>query len=90
MDYGGFPTTLTFAACATRRCVNVNIVNDMVHEPDEVFDYILGPPPAGLEPRITIRPDMGEVLITANDGNVMLSCYILVSLPYDASSTSAI
>ena len=79
MDYGGFSTTLTFAACATRRCVNVNIVNDMVHEPDEVFDYILGPPPAGLDPRIAIRPDMGEVLITANDGNFMLNYYFSLS-----------
>ena len=69
MDYSGFPTTLSFAACARRRCVNVNIVDDMVDEPNEVFAYILGPPPAGLDPRIKIRPDMGEVFINDNDGN---------------------
>ena len=56
MDYGGFPTTLTFAACTTRHCVNVNIVNDVVHEPDEAFDY-------------NLRPEMGEVLIADDDGN---------------------
>ena len=69
MDYGGFSVTLTFDACTIRRCVNVNIVNDVVHEPDEVFDYNLGPPPASLDPRITFRPEMGEVLIADDDGN---------------------
>ena len=68
MDYSGFSMTLTFDTCETRRCVNVNIVDDLVDEPDEVFDYILGPLPAGLDSRITIRPDMGEIVITDNDG----------------------
>ena len=64
MDYSGLSVTLTFDTCETRHCVNVNIVNDLVDEPDEVFDYSLEPAPTGLDPRITIRPDMGEVFIT--------------------------
>ena len=68
MDYSGFSMTLTFDTCETRCCANVNIVDDLVDEPDEVFDYILAPPPAGLDPRITIIPDMGEIVITGNDG----------------------
>ena len=34
-----------------------------VNNTDVVFDYNLGPPSAGLDPRITIRPEMGKVLI---------------------------
>ena len=68
MDYSSLSMTLTFAACQTQHCVNVNIENDMVDEPDEIFDYILGPLPAGLDPRITIRPDIGEVFIINDDG----------------------
>ena len=67
MDYSGFSMTLTFDTCELRRCVNVNIVDDLVDEPDEVFDYILAPPPAGLDPRIAITPDVGEIVITGND-----------------------
>ena len=69
MDYIALSMTLTFDTCDTRRCVNVSIVEDIVNEPDEVFDYSLVPAPIGLDPRITIRPDMGAVLITDNDGN---------------------
>ena len=69
MDYSSFSMTLTFDTCETHGCVNVSIVDDLVDEPDEVFVYSLGPPPAGLDPRITIRPDMGEVFIFDNDGN---------------------
>ena len=68
MDYGNLFMTLTFDTCETQLCVNVSIVDDMVDEPDEVFDYILAPPPTGLDPRITIRPDMGEVFIIDDDG----------------------
>ena len=74
MDYIGFSMTLTFDTCEIRRCVNVSIVDDMVDEPDEVFDYILTPPPAGLDPRITIRPDMGEIFIIDDDGKVKVLC----------------
>ena len=76
MDYIGFSMTLPFDTCETRHCVNVSIVNDMVDEPDEVFDYIIGPPPAGLDLRITIRPDMGEIFIIDEDGNVKVLCCV--------------
>ena len=70
MDYMGFSMTLTFAACETRRCVDVNIVDDLVDGPDEVFDYSLEPTTSGLDPRITVRPDEGEVVIADNDGSI--------------------
>ena len=68
MDYGGFSETLTFDTCETRCCVNVSIVEDLVDEPDEIFDYSLEPTGSGLDPRITITPDTGEVVISDNDG----------------------
>ena len=75
MDYMGFSMTLTFDTCEIRRCVIVSIVDDMVDEPDNVFDYILAPPPASLDPRITIRSDMGEVfIIDDDDGKVKVLC----------------
>ena len=77
MDYSSFSMTLIFATCETRRCVNVNIVDDLVDEPDEVFDYILGP--ACLDSRITIRPDVGEIVITDNDGKHTCICTCLSS-----------
>ena len=67
MDYIGFSMTLTFDTCETRRCVNVDIVDDMVDERLEFFDYILEPLTTGLDPRITIRPDIGVVIIIDDD-----------------------
>ena len=73
-DYSSLHTTLTFAACETRQCVNVNIVDDSVHEPDEVFVFTLTSTP-GMNSGISIRPDMGEIVITDNDGkSVVASC----------------
>ena len=47
-----------FAACETRRCVNVNIVDDLVDEPEENFflDYTLERTP-GLHPNNFPRPN---------------------------------
>ena len=78
MDYGGFSETLTFDTCETRCCVNVSIVEDLVDEPDEIFNYNLEPTASGLDSRIIITPDMGEVVINDNDGKkVKMLCVLL-------------
>ena len=41
MDYEPLNMTLMFAACETRRCVNVTIVDDFEDEPNENFFYSL-------------------------------------------------
>ena len=76
MDYSSFSMTLIFATCETRRCVNVNIVDDLADEPDEVFDYILRP--ACQDSRITIRPDVGEIVITDNDGSAYMYMHLSI------------
>ena len=68
MDYLELNTILSFAACEIRRCVNVTIVDDLVDEPLEFFDYTLEGTP-GLDSRITLDPVDGVVEITDNDGN---------------------
>ena len=70
MDYIGFSMTLTFATCETRHCENISIVDDTLDETEEVIDYSLEPTTSGLDPRITIRPDKGEITITDNDGSI--------------------
>ena len=60
-------TILTFAACDTRRCVDVSIINDAVDEPDEMFGITLERTP-GLNDRITLDPVDGVVIIIDDDG----------------------
>ena len=67
MDYAGISNILSFAACEIRRCVNVTIVDDLVDEPLEFFDYTLERTP-GLDPRIELNPVDGRVEIIDNDG----------------------
>ena len=71
MDYLELNTILSFAACETRRCVNVTIVDDLVDEPLESFDYTLERTP-GLDSRISLDPVDGVVQINDNDGNIIL------------------
>ena len=69
MDYLELNTILSFAACETRHCVNVTIVDDLVDEPgpNKFFDYTLlrGP---DLDSRISLTPVDGAVEIIDNDG----------------------
>ena len=67
MDYGSLNVTLMFAACETRRCMNVTIVDDGVQEPEENFFYTLERTP-GLDSRIDLDPTLGEIVIRDNDG----------------------
>ena len=62
------PMALMFGTCQTKQCVTVTIVDDFEDEPDENFFYTLTRPPGGLDPRITLNPTLGEILIRDNDG----------------------
>ena len=67
MDYGALCTILAFAACETRQCVNMTIVDDFEVEPNEDFLYTLERAP-GLNSDIRLNPVEGEVIIFDNDG----------------------
>ena len=62
MDYGDVSTIVRFAACETRHCVNITIVDDRRHERDEAFAITLERTP-GLNDRITLDPANGVVTI---------------------------
>ena len=62
MDYGSVSTILMFAACETRLCVGITIVDDTENEPNETFSISLERTPF-LHDRITLRPVNGEILI---------------------------
>ena len=67
MDYGAPSTVLMFAACETRSCVNVTIVDDLVDELEEILNVTLERTP-GLDSRITLYPVDGQIVIIDNDG----------------------
>ena len=70
MDYLELNTIfMSFAACETRRCADVTIVDDLVDEPDpiEFFHYTLERT-RGLHPRISLNPVDGVVGIIYDDG----------------------
>ena len=66
-DYVSLNVTLMFAACETRRCVDVTIENDFDSEPDEDFFYTLERTP-GLHPSIDLAPVDGDIVIV-DDGD---------------------
>ena len=78
MDYLELNTTLSFATCETRRCMNVTIVDDLVDEPLEFFNYTLERT-SGLEMRISLDPIDGLISITDNDGIVFSNAQIFCS-----------
>ena len=60
-------TILRFAACDTRRCVDVPIMSDADDEPDEIFGITLERTP-GLNDRFTLDPVDGVVIINGDVG----------------------
>ena len=72
MDYEAVSQVVNFAACETRQCVNVTIVDDFVDEPIESFSVTLERTP-GLDMRIRLDPVDGVVEIDDNDGKRFLS-----------------
>ena len=68
MDYIGFSRNLSFAACETRQCVNITIVDDLVIEPVEKFDVSLERN-IDLDTRISLQPVGARVIINDDEGN---------------------
>ena len=62
MDYIGLSSILNFAACETRQCVEVTIVDDIANEPVEEFDVTLEWT-VGLDARIQLLPMDARVVI---------------------------
>ena len=70
MDYGSVDTTLPFAACEIRSCVNIPITNDNTLENKESFFVNLNR--NGLDSRITLDPTREEIEILDDDGSVVI------------------
>ena len=67
MDYAALSGGLiTFSACQTESCIEIDIEDDLVDEPTETFDIILGPTD-NLDPRITLGPTSATCSIEDND-----------------------
>ena len=71
MDYLALNSILSFDACQTRRCTDVTIMNDLVDEPLEYFDFTLERTP-DLDTRISLNPVDGRIAIIDNDGNYLI------------------
>ena len=61
---------MRFSANQKRLCINISIVNDLRLEPKESFGITLERPP-DTDDRIGIQPNVGEVNIENDDGEVM-------------------
>ena len=62
MDYDGIFTTLMFAACETRQCVNVTIKDDGIPEQMESFSVTLERTSA-LDVRVRLDPVDAQIEI---------------------------
>ena len=71
MDYLTLNSILSFGACQTRHCTDVTIMDDLVDEPLEYFDFTLERTP-GLDTRISLNPVDGRIAIIDNDGNYLI------------------
>ena len=65
MDYLELNSTLSFDACQNRSCINVIIVDDLVDEPLEYFNFTLERTP-DLDTRISLNPVDGRIAIIDN------------------------
>jgi hypothetical protein len=75
MDYLELNSTLSFDACQTRRCVNVTIVDDLVDEPLEYFNFTLERTP-DLDTRISLKTR--SILTPENLFYILRSEYIAI------------
>ena len=63
----------TLNACRIRLCWYISIVDDTIDESDESFSFTLERT-AGLDPRITLSPSAGEIIIL--DAESMYNVYL--------------
>ena len=61
-DYRAVAVMQTLNACGIRLCWYISIVDDTIDESDESFSFTLERT-AGLDPRITLSPSAGEIII---------------------------
>ena len=73
-DFRDFKTDISLEACETRRCVNVEIVDDSINEGDETLYVTLTTTP-NLTYRIQFHPQAAKFRIIDNNG--MLPIYLL-------------
>ena len=57
---------MEFQPCETQQCVNVDITNDLVNEPEEIFSLSL----TKISPFITVSTVTGKVVVTDDDGKL--------------------
>lgn len=67
LDYVGLSVVMSFDECDYRRCTNLRIIDDLIDEQEEILSFHLGRT-TGLDPRITLEPATGSVVIAADDG----------------------
>ena len=67
IDYGGVSSTLMFAACESRQCENLTIIDDATLELTESFTVTLERT-LNLNSRITLNPVDRDIEILDNDG----------------------
>ena len=66
MDYLELNNILPFDACQNRNCINLTIVDDLVDERLEYFNFTVERTP-GLDTRISLFPVDGRIAIIDND-----------------------
>ena len=75
-DYSSVRRTLSFRACETIKCQNINIVNDLTTEESQRFRVTISET-TNMDPRIILIPDEAVVTITDADSkelyNILLS-----------------
>ena len=83
MDYLELNSILSFDTCQMRHCVNVTIVDDLVDEPLEYFNFTLERTP-DLDTRISLFPVDGRIAIIDNNGKylVCMKWNILTTIPF--------
>ena len=65
-DYIALSAILEFEECETRKCEEIVIVDDLILEMEETFSFTLNRT-ENLDPRITLDPTEGDVVIVDND-----------------------
>ena len=78
MDYTAVSTLLEFAVCETQSCANITIEDDLVLEMEERFDISLNRT-TDLDPRITLNPTLGQIVIIDNDSEILTYIYLKIT-----------
>ena len=66
MDFEPIDMVIMFEACEMRKCVDVDIIDDMMEEQQELFTFHLERTPE-LDPRIQLEPANGGIIIISQD-----------------------